>query len=479
MTQRTLVLLIFIISLILRLAHNFFYLDSPLYDFPLGGHTVYFNMAKEIYEGNFIPFSSSFTINSPYYPYFLSFFYKIFGFENFLLVRLFNIFLDSLTSVLIFYIGKNYFNYSTATISAILYSICGVAIYYAIELDPTSIILFLLSFSVYLYSIYKKTSIFLVGFLCGLATGFRPNLILVIIGFSLYELFINKSFKQAFFLLITFFITISPISIINYKNTSDFILLTASGGHNFYIAHNEQATAGYSVPPEMDGDIFASYKNKAILEENKELSDKEVSLYYKNKAFEYIINNPIQELKLCLKRIKLFFSSYELGTYSSYYYHQEISKLLKILPSIFLISSLCIIGIVASLKNKRSYIVLVPIMASLISVTMFFFISRLRIPALPFLAVFAGYGVYVTFKYLKEKKSLGLLCVLIISIWSYLVVYPKNLKFNTNNEWNKVGVVYMILNQKENAKIIFENILKNDPSDKNALLNLKKLDSVK
>jgi 4-amino-4-deoxy-L-arabinose transferase-like glycosyltransferase len=472
---------LFIVAIIVRLVHNGYVMESPLYYLPLGGHVPYLEMAEKISGGDILPIDAPFSLNSPLYPYILALEFFFVGVDQLFLTRLFGIVLDSLTCVMVVIISRQHFGKNAGVAAGIIAAIYGPMIFYSAELIAVSHTLFFVTLGIYL--LYKDGSPCLhlfSGLLIGIAVGTRPNLLIlgVLIVSVPFVLRKKKRWTKSFFIGIGIALSILPIIIANYIASGKVVLLTTSAGHNFYIGHNPQAKAGYFVPDNLmgtvfsnKGSIFTNMKNLAEEVEGREFEDTEISSYYMTRAFGHIVTHPLSEARLLMKRIALAMNGFEATTYSDYYFQKELSPVLRFAPTLGFIFPLAALGMIMAF-GRQYYILYLPILSTFLSILLFFCISRIRMPMIPFIVIFAGHGVSYLLSFLNTKQwNKTLLSALFIApmfifcniAWS---------KPDSSNEWNKVGIVLRIQKRYEDAERAFIRARELNPTNPNTYLNL-------
>ncbi|MBW1800872.1 MAG: glycosyltransferase family 39 protein, partial [Deltaproteobacteria bacterium] len=465
-------LLIFGTALLLRLLHNSYMMKNPLYDVPLGGHLPYLILAEKIASGDILPINAPFSLNSPLFPYILGIEYRIFGVGQFLFVRLIGILLDCATCVIIAALGKRHFGLIGGLFSGLLAALYGPMIFYAAELTAVPYTLFFVTMSVLLLDRNgKNAGHLLAGLLLGLAIGTRPNLIiLALLMLSTPVLFRRKrAFTKSMLMGLGILLMILPITMANYIISGKWVLLTTSGGHNFYLGHRTHSKAGYTLPQSLDGDIFTNMKRLAEEAEGRRFEDHDVSSYYVKKALTHIRNNPLWELKITFKKLMAALNHHEATNYVNYYFQKDISPVLKYSIGFGILFPLALLGWVF---HPKKWILFFPIVASLLSIILFFHIARMRMPMIPFLAVFAGGGVRMLFSTIKTSRYSTLaLCAVILAGASIFSNWTLG-RADTSNEWNKVGVVLRVKKRYEESERAFKRALEENPSNPNSYLNL-------
>lgn len=470
--QKALFLGVFGIALVVRLIHNNYMLENPLYYMPLGGHLPSLEMAEKIAAGDILPFDRPFSQNTPLYPYILALEYLFTGTGNLFAARLFGIMVDSLTCAMIAVLATRHFSLFAGLVSGMITAFYGPMIFYSAELIVVPYTLFFVTLGILLLDMNGGIRLYMLsGLILGLAVGTRPDLIILAIPVICVScVMINKGrIMKTLSLSAGILIAIMPISMANYAVSGKFILLTTSAGHNFYIGHNPSSTAGYTLSESLDGDIFLNMKRLAEKTEGKEFADNEVSQYYFKKAMGHIINDPIHELRITGKKALAAINDHEATTYADYYFQEEFSPVLRYSIGLGMLFPLAALGIIV---YYRRYLLLTPVVASFLTIIMFFYVARFRMPAIPFLAIFAGGAVSAMIDYIRDLKKIRILVSFILVVCFFLISNIKLVEVDSSNEWNKAGVVLRVNKKYEEAEKALLRARQENPSNPNTYLNL-------
>lgn len=475
--------LILIAGASLRLLHNAALVNSPLYYVPLGGHTVFFVAARAIFDGDLLPGDRPFTDNSPLYPYLIAFGYLLGGSENFFFARILTIVVDVTVIVLIMKIAKERFGEETSLWAGVLYAIFGPAIFFSCELIYIAYALAFLSLSMLLAFRDRIRSQFFAGLHYGFAIAAMPSLALGIplLILSPIMLWGRRAWRQALAVLCGSSIVVAAIAFANYANSGAFVLLTTSAGHNFYIGHNPEAQAAYYLPEVLSsgelairGTTFDTMKKLAETAEGRTFQDTEVSSYYLQKGLNYALHNLKREADLFWHRLAYTFNNFEVTTYSDYSYEQELSPVLRYAPRFALLFALALVGM-RSLNAKKQAPLLIPMIIALGSILVFFYISRLRMPMIPALAIFAGHGAARLTAFFRSAQYKQLAVNILLAGCAFAFAHIRWLSHDSSNTWNKVGAVYRAEGKTELAEKAYQRALQENPRALLTYYNLAKL----
>ena len=469
---------IFLLALGMRFAF-LFYLDEPILFFK------YPFFAEKLAKGGDI--GTRLVDLSPFYLYFLTFLKKFFN-ANWDYVKFIQSFAGSFISVLLYEAGSRVFPRPAAFIAALLYAAYGNLIILESTLEPTVFVLLFNLLSVYFLLIYEKNvhqpqlqffSIIYAGFFAGVSIITKPSFLLIFPLTIFWMLFIcsaaltvKKSLVNMALFLIAALLVIVPISIRNYVKLNDFVLVTADAGKVFYRGNGLGATAleGVALPDEgfaEEGQTEPDYAHTLFRETaskivGKPLLPSESSKFWMHKTIKEILSDPAVYIKRELKKLVYFFTDYEMHYIASAYKEYKVSLGYPFLRY-GIISSLGILGMFLSLNAfKKRFLVYGMVVIYLLSGLLFLVQSRYRIPAVPYLCLFAGYSMYCIWRWINTRSyrttALALLFLLLLLLFSYRAFNNEVVKEDFWQTATKIhyqmGAVPLFKNGKYEATIL-------------------------
>jgi len=373
---------------------------DPLY------HDVW---AQSIANGDLL--GSEVFFRAPFYPYFLALVYKIFG-HSFFIPRLIQHLFGVASCVLIYFLAKRLFNKTVAIISFIITACYGMFFYFEAELLLDSFLVFFNTLLVLLLLRTKDDPKLKKWFFCGLVLGFsaitRPNVLFCIpfIWLWMYlsfrkQLHLQKIIIFAAVFLLGTIILIFPITLRNAIVGKDLVFISSQGGVNFYIGNNENSDGMSAIFYKSDWE-YHDFKYLAEKQEERELKPSEISRFYYKKGIEFILKKPQLSIKLLLKKLYLFWNRFEISNNQDIYFFKRYSLLIRILPlGFWLIGPLGLTGMILSLREKRKaktktevFLPIIFMLSYMVTVVLFFVTARFRLPAIPFLIIFASFGIF-------------------------------------------------------------------------------------
>lgn len=430
--NKTLYLILFL-SLSLRIIYLIFYNSLPEWNQLTIDNYYHFNWAVNLAAGNI--FGDTTYFRAPFYVYCLGFLFAVFG-ASLWISRLFGLIIGFFSILLTYLIGKKVFNHKTGLIAAVIHAIYPLTIYFESELLLDPLFMLLLELTVYrlLLWIDKKTfrNAFLTGISMGLAALTRPTIliwaVMLLLLTFIYRREIKAWYKQILFFLLALFILIAPITIRNLIVANDLVLISSQGGINFYIGNNPDSDGVSAIMPEPMGHNWQISQISRIAEDEvgKNLSSGEISSFWFKKGLEWIKSNPMEFLRLYLKKLYFSISNREISNNRDIDRYYNTIPLLKYNPVSFgILFSLSVVALLLLWrKNKLIRLLMILLLGYIFAASLFFFNSRFRLPILPIYFVLSAAGLITIIRQLKANAS-KLIFPFIISLMAFLFsIYP-------------------------------------------------------
>jgi len=367
------ILALFLTSFVIRFIYIWIWAQR-LNDLVISDFRTYNILAMNILEKGFYGLDIPWSYRPPLYPFFLSVIYAIFG-QNFLLARIGQVIIASLSVVFLYFLTKEIFDKKVAFIAGLI-SCFNFTLIISTGLFGSEILYIFLSLLVLIYLIrgikYEKIVYFIIsGIFLGLSALCRPT-ILAFIPFIFVGLFVTNRIKNFWFfsiiMIFVSFLVIFPWTIRNYLLYKQFVLISTNGGYMFWIGLHPGATGDYHFPEDQSNPL---YKLKDEVEGNK--------IGY-NEGMNFIKKYPKEFIKLIFIKSHQFWNMWPVGKPKSIKQH-------------FLYVILSIIGVFLSVKrwNKLIFIYFY-IIATWGVHTIVHSGYRYSVPLIPFLCIFASYA---------------------------------------------------------------------------------------
>lgn len=342
----------------------------------------------------------------PGYSIFLGFIYKIFG-HSFLAATVIQSVLSGLMAVAVYFIAKEAFNKRIGTIAAMLTALNQPLIMLSVILTTEALYIPLLIFSIYCLLEFtsnavthrKKNYLLAGGIIMGMAIITRAVILLFPLAVIFWLVFNENNFGRLralkIFLLGLSVILIS-ITAITYTNTGRLEVFTNK--HNMTWEDFIQKE-----------DPRRSYSNAKLIEMG-------VNPYRDfTGSILNILKNPVQFLKVESEilplRLKLFLFYPNFGFFDPIFIltsttPNQYASTMEFYSLLFLMIGFINVFINKASLHKTSLLLLI--------ISYYFFIhvivntgqcARYRVPILPFFAIFAANGLYISYKRIKSLES--------------------------------------------------------------------------
>ncbi len=477
-------LAIFIFSLTIKIAISYFCTDPIIFN-------KYPYFAEQLSRG--IDIGERLLDLSPAYLYVTLIFFNIFG-PNWETFTLFQIILGSLNCLIIYVIASRLFGSTVGLLAAAMLMMYGNMTLIELTLEPEALLLFFNSLAIitlihagseHLPSFHSRRW-FLAGSLIGLAAITKANALLILPGAAIWiwlsvKTLENRS-KALVSLILGAFLLIAPVTIRNYHQFNDFVLLTADGGKVFFHGSGPEATGmeradlpdqGFIEERQTEPDFAHALFRKTARDLAKApLTPSECSEFWFSRTLEHMQGDPGALLYLEWKKFCFFWNNYEAhdldSTYKNYITLQKWPLL-----TMGILSALGIFGMGTSVGRFRQlFLVYWMVFVYLLSVIVFFASSRYRLPAVPFLCIFAASFMGDWLWSIKRKETRKCISVFLLLpfllAWTYLPFHQEIERFD---RWQQASRIHyslggrVLFNKGEYHKAVreFEIVISVDP----------------
>ena len=429
------------IGIAIRLLYLLESRTNPLFQYPVLDADNYHKYALWIINGRGWP-EGVFTAN-PFYPYLLSSIYRFLT-RNPLCIRIIQIFVGLAACMLIAMTSANIFGRKAGIAALGLALFYGPLISFEGELLAEVWTIAFISAAFYFLSLsgpgakHQNRRLLLSGLGIGLAVLGRPNILLFVpfamgwVAWTFRDKGWEVPLKRGLILGLGICLAIAPVTMRNYFQGGEFVLVTAHGGVNFFIGNNDQATGWFITPPGSglrggQESLIESATDVARMELGGRVTASEVSHYWFHRGLDFIVKNPGNYLALLGKKLYYAWHGYEKSLASNYYFNQRYSLALRYMTiGFWLLGPLALLGMIGAFPMRRAIGWLYIFIAIyLISLLLFFVNTRYRLPMIPALIVFASFGIMSLLKTISERrwKRAGMY-ILVILFFIALFNYP-------------------------------------------------------
>jgi len=465
------ILLIVGIAFAVRIIYVFQLSTNPFFNYPIVDSETYDRMAVSIADGKDPEIGPFF--QPPLYPYFLGLLYAVFT-RHLFTIRFLQMLLGVGNVFLTYLLARRLFGEKIALWASIALSLYGTMLFFEGELLAPVLIVFLNLLLILSLLWVLDRPAWWRAFLTGLLLGASALAMAVILPFALviiiYALVRFRRQKEklswgrltalGLCFVLGIALVISPVTYRNWKE-GDLVLISYNAGVNFYIGTGQDYDQKAGIRP--------GYQWQAIMEEPIKAGYEkasEQSAYFMDKGMKIIAENPLGYLELLGKKLYLYANGNEILRNQEIYPFRQYSPLLYFLVWKWGIAfpygvlfPLAVVGLGIALAQRKRYSI--PILLFMVShilvILLFFIAARYRMNILPFLVIFAVFGIASLIALFRNKKwgKAGLVCgalavLLVFCNWN---VGEMPQVFNADAYYN-LGVKYNLEGRPE-AKEMF------------------------
>jgi tetratricopeptide (TPR) repeat protein len=271
--------------------------------------------------------------------------------------------------------------------------------------------------------------------------------------------------------------TIAAIAVIvsvpirNYIVARDPVLFTAHSGINFYYGNNPSADGTWQPTAELErGAGFSHERLKRISRtiDGREVSWSAASTHWTRQGLKFITREPGRYLQLLGRKLLLFFSNYEVPND----YYPETARAASLPLKLAFVNyglalALGLLGMVWAWPRRRQALpAYLFVAAYLLSALLFYVLSRLRAPVIPFLLMFAGFGLNELIDALRQRRTARAVIGVAIAVAVYLasVLIPVQRQNYSAQAWTQAGNIYLEQHKVGPAIEAFRHALAVQPS---------------
>jgi tetratricopeptide (TPR) repeat protein len=431
---------LFAVAFLPRLLHLLWISHNPFFNYPIIDSQTNDTLAQKIAEGYWLghkPFWQA-----PLYPYFLGIIYTIFG-HNLFLVRFTQILLGSVNCLLLYRVAKTAFNPRVALIGFLIAAFYGPFLFFDAQLlNPVLVIFFNLLVVLILFSYRREPKwikLLLAGIVLGLssithglAMTFVPfGLLWLVIALSRIKAPVAKIVGSCLLFLLGFLLVISLTTMTNWVASGDLVFVSSNSGLNFFIGNNANYDYTTSIRP---GIQWEELIQRPIQEGLNKPSQR--SAYFWKQAFSYMTGQPLSYLKLLGRKLFFIADGFEIKRNQDPYLFRQYSLPLRLLLwkwviyfPFGLLFPLSLMGLVAffrqrsrsQTRNSRPILLFYFLLSQALALLFFFVSARYRLPLVPFLIIFASFGIYSLYQLLKARRMKPAAVLLVIFL-AFLVI---------------------------------------------------------
>ena len=476
--------LVFALALALRVAYIFEADASPLFEHPAVDAKTYTHHAQRLAAGNWLGIGEGPFWQPPLYPYFLGAVKVLFPESFFYAVRFVQALLGALVCAMSWWIGRALFNPAVGLLAGIGAALCGPLIFFDGELLPASLAAFVdLLALVVLLRVWRRPSRW--GFLgAGAAFGVGALAVPTVLTFAVavpIALLCRAPRRQGLIWAGAFalgvILAVTPVAWRNWAIGGDGVGISYNAGINLYIGNNPDYAETVAIRPGWEWDDLVTQPARAGIERPSAKS-----AYFAERAWDYIKGDPAEWLGLMGHKLGAFWHGDERGRNQPIYFWRTYSNVLSaslwkagIAFPFGLVAPLALWGMLLSLRRIGPTWPLLYVLSYCLGVVAFFVAARYRVPVLPVLLVFAAYGLWALWDWVRAGRwrslGLGLAVCLAFAFAANSHLAPMDMEGDAAIHYN-LGNAYAEAGDKERALAAFERAVAEDPEYWQAWLNL-------
>ena len=476
--------LVFALALALRVAYIFEADASPLFEHPAVDAKTYTHHAQRLAAGNWLGIGEGPFWQPPLYPYFLGAVKVLFPESFFYAVRFVQALLGALVCAMSWWIGRALFNPAVGLLAGIGAALCGPLIFFDGELLPASLAAFVdLLALVVLLRVWRRPSRW--GFLgAGAAFGVGALAVPTVLTFAvavpivlLWRAPRRQGLIWAGAFALGVVLAIAPVAWRNWAIGGDGVGISYNAGINLYIGNNPDYAETVAIRPGWEWDELVTQPARAGIERPSAKS-----AYFAERAWDYIKGDPTGWLGLMGHKLGAFWHGDERGRNQPIYFWRTYSNVLSaslwkagIAFPFGLVAPLALWGMLLSLRRVGPTWPLLFVLSYCLGVVAFFVAARYRVPVLPVLLVFAAYGLWALWDWVRAGRwrslGLGLAVCLAFAFAANSHLAPMDMEGDAAIHYN-LGNAYAEAGDKKRALAAFERAVAEDPEYWQAWLNL-------
>lgn len=332
---------VFVCALALRLGNVAEIRSLPTFSDPIVDGRSYHEWAERIAAGDLI--GDDVFYQAPAYPYFLALAYAA-GEPNLLAARIAQALIGAAACALLVLAGALLFDAAAGAAAGSLLAIYAPAIFFDGLIQKASLTAFLLCVLLWRLAVFRARPgpwrALSAGVVLALLALTRENALVLVgvilpwMGFCFPALTPFRRAGHAAVFTLALALPLLGVGLRNYLVGETFALTTSQLGPNLYIGNKPEATGMYR--PLVVGHETPRYEAedaRRLAEEalGRELTRGQVSAYWRNSAFEFALQEPLQWFRLLVYKALLTVNQFEVPDAEDLYLHADHSWVLRVL----------------------------------------------------------------------------------------------------------------------------------------------------
>ncbi len=405
---------VFAVAFAVRFAHVLALPESPYFARPVLDAETYYWAARALAAGE--GWAERVYWQPPGYPYFLAAILRVAG-PGFLAPRLVQAGLGALTAALTCALGTRVFGRAVGLGAGLVVALYGTLVYYDAELLAPSLAICLQMATLWLAARAPEER----GGRGWLATGLLGGLTAVVNAPALVLLPVLAvaARRRAGWVLLGAALAIAPVTVRNWAQGGELILISSNGGINLYLGNNPRYDRTVGMRPGRD---WQALVRAPVL--HGVTGAGPASRFFTARVTAYARQDPLGFVALQLRKLRLLLGGDEIPRNQEIYPVRAWSPVLRALlwkvPGLAfpfgLLLPLAVVGL--GVAARRAPVLGASVVLLGLTVVAFFVTARYRAPLVPLLALFAAAGVQWA---LVEARARGRALAAVVAVAVYLL----------------------------------------------------------
>ena len=477
-------LLILLAGLCVRLVFFLQVRNDFLFQRPFLDAEFYHLWAAEVAAGDWLGINRGVFTMSPGYSYFLGGVYSLFGVDIAAAV-LVQLLLGVLCGWLVYRLGAKLLSREAGLIGAALFLLYAPELFFESTLLKAGLINVVNTGALLAATAAHPAGWLLSGLLTGYSAHLRPTALLL---FPVIALWLwrrsPRGGRAAALCAAGLLLALAPVAVRNRVVGGEWVWTTAHGGMNFFTGNSPAGRGPYEAlsfarsDPAFEQDDFLQ---EARRRSGRNLTPAQSSRYWYAETWRTIREDPARAAGLLLKKAAVFFNGYEppINLDFDFYRRQYGSVLALPLVTYAVLLPLAALGIVRAAPNP---LLLGYLAAVFVSNIAFFVSAEYRLPVVPVLCIYAGWGIQRVARDIRERATRrlvasGALVLLLFGVASFDVYagplgLPAFKREITAKSLYNLGLEYQRAGRDEEAVAAYRESLGLHPRDAETRNNL-------
>lgn len=472
-------LTILLVYAVVQMAYLVVYSSMPEWHQLTVDNYYHHNWARSIAGGNI--FGDTTYFRAPFYVWCLAVVYALAS-PDIWFARLFGLLVGLGIVAMTFRLACRIFDRRCATIAAVLTAVYPALTYFNGELLLDPLFALLVLWSVHRFLLFEdkpeRSNALWFGAAVGIAAITRPTILMLLPVFVLWQIYQSRKIlvRQWLVVFVAIAAVILPTTIRNIVVAGDPVLIASQGGVNFFIGNNADSDGLSAVMPEPMGWNWRMAQVKQIAEQQTghPLTPGAVSSYWSSQGWSWTLAHPSDALSLFMRKLSFAVSNREISNNRDMNSFYKKVPLLGVNPLGFgVIFALAVVGCLLG-RNRRGLFLGLFVALFLLSVCVFFYASRFRLPVIPLTIILATHGLFITWDAVHSgiRRIVTVVAVLVCAAMVSFVTWSELPKASYTQDSMSSGLYALSRNNFNEARDLFASVVAGDSAYPDANLNL-------